>query len=242
MKKLIIVVSILVFVGLVVLFVAGYFLGNVPVVSKLLGSNKPVDLGVTISTDNAYRGLKELNIPTHAGDLQAVVQNPSSFKTIKASLTQEEVSSLLALGDIPDFPLKLTQVRFNPDGSMESSGVLDIDLLKTFLEKNGLTASQIETVNNYLKLKGKVNYYAKGRFSITNNRVSLDLEQIKAGNINIPNKVFQDNTATVENFVSNSLTANNIYVRNMSLSGGRLQLDVDRPISNLNPWLKFVGN
>ena len=60
MKKLIVIVSVLVVICLVVLFAAGYFLGNIPVISGLLGTNKAVDLGAEISLEQSYAGLEAL--------------------------------------------------------------------------------------------------------------------------------------------------------------------------------------
>jgi len=241
MKKLIIVVCILVFLGLVGLFIAGYFLGNVPVVSKLLGANKSVQLGVKISTDSAYQGLKDLKMPTTAQELTAISKNQQTYKTVKTTLTQEEVSSLLALGNIPDFPLKLTQVKFNPDGTIESSGVMDIAELKIFLKKNGIANDVIEQINNYVKVDGKVNYYAKGTCKIDNNKVTMNLSSVQIGKISLPDSLI-GSSGQVGNYISNSLVKEGYNVRKMAVSNGKLELDADRPLNSLEPWLKFVHN
>jgi hypothetical protein len=41
MKKLLIIIGVILAVVIVLYFVAGYFLGNLPVASNLLGTNKP---------------------------------------------------------------------------------------------------------------------------------------------------------------------------------------------------------
>lgn len=240
MKKFIVVISILVFLGLVALFAAGYFLGNVPVVSKLLGANKRVDLGVKIGIDSANQGIKDLKMPTTSKELEAIAKNPQSFKTIKTSLTQEEVSSLLALGNIPNFPLKLTQVKFNPDGSAESSGVLNTAELVTFLKNNGVSSDVIDKVDDYVKVKGWVNYYAKGTFKIENNKTTLNMSSVKIGNIAVPNDLVSNNSAAVGDFVSSALVRNGFNVRKTAVNGGKLEIDADRPLASLKPWLKFV--
>ncbi len=240
MKKLIIVLSILVVLGLVALFAAGYFLGNVPVVSKLMGTNKAVDLGVKITIDSANQGLKDMRMPTTSQELEALAKNPQSFRTIKTSLTQEEVSSLLALGEIPNFPLKLTQVKFNPDGTAESSGVLNTGELKTFLRNNGVSSDVIDKVDDYVKVEGWVNYYAKGTFRIDNNKVALNMSSVQIGKISVPGDLVSNNSAAVGDYVSKSLVRNGFNVRKMAVSGGKLEMDADRPLAAMKPWLKFV--
>ncbi len=239
MKKLIIVVCILVFLGLVGLFIAGYFLGNIPVVSKMLGTNKAVQLGVKLSSDGAYQGLKDLKMPVTAQELDAIAKNPQSYKSVKTTLTQEEVSSLLALGNIPDFPLKLTQVKFNPDGTIESSGVLDTVELKVFLKKNGVANDVIDQIGNYVKVEAKVNYYAKGTCKIENNRVTMDISSAQIGKIPIPDSLVS-RSGEMGNYISNSLVKEGYNVRKMAVAGGKLELDADRPLNSLEPWLKFV--
>ena len=49
-------------------FVAGYFLGNLPIASDLLGTNKQRDLGIEISVASANTGLIALNKPTTNDD------------------------------------------------------------------------------------------------------------------------------------------------------------------------------
>jgi hypothetical protein len=241
MKKLMTGIIVLVIIGLAVLFAAGYFLGNVPIISGLLGTNKSVELGVTISADVAQTGLKNMKMPTSIQDLQAIAANPQSAKTVKATLSQEEVSSLLALGDIPDFPLKLTQVRFNPDGTAESSGVLDTAVLKTFLKNNGIGKDVIDQINSYMKVDGKVNYYTKGTCKIENNRVSLDITSLQIGKVEVPGNVISQNSGAVSGFVSQSLVSNGFNVRKLTTGNGKVDIDADRPLSSLQPWLGFAG-
>jgi hypothetical protein len=121
-KKLIIIVSVIVAVLLIGYFVAGYFLGNVPVASKLLGTNKAKDLGVVISINNAYTGLTDIKCPLTPQGVEDVIKNPKTYTTVKTTLTSDEASSLLALGDIPGFPLRMTQVKFGPNGNIQASG------------------------------------------------------------------------------------------------------------------------
>ena len=79
-----------------VYFVAAYFLGNLPVASKMLGTNKPRDLGVELSVDNTYDGLASLKHPVTTEELQAIVENPEIYTKVDAALTDEEASSMIA--------------------------------------------------------------------------------------------------------------------------------------------------
>jgi hypothetical protein len=239
MRRLLTVLFSLALVLLVGLIVVAYFLGNVPVVSQLLGTNKQVDLGVRIGVDHAYEGLKKLKMPTTYDELAALASSPQSFKSVKTVLSQEEASSLVALGDIPGFPLKLTQIRFNADGTVETSGVLDTAEARAFLISNGVSADVVGQIGDYFRLAGRVNYYAKGAIKIDNNRVSLDVSSAKIGNIPVPGDL-GGYTGAIEGEVSRILVRNEFNVRTLTTTGGKVELDVDRPLSSIVPWLDFV--
>ena len=90
MKKVVLIIAI---VLLVLYLIAGYFIVGLPVASKIMGSNNPVDFGVEISVDSAYQGLDALGQPTTVEELQEIVDNPGSLGTVQTTLTEEEASS-----------------------------------------------------------------------------------------------------------------------------------------------------
>jgi len=237
MKKAAIVVAV-VFVGLYL--VAGYFIGGLPVASEIMGSNDPVDLGVEISVDGAYQGLDALGQPTTVEELQEIVDNPDSFGTVQTMLSEEEASSLMALNNAPDFPARLTQIKFNDDGTMESSGMIWLDKFPAFLARNGVSSEGVEKVMGYIGFMDSTTYYMKGTFSINNNNVDLNMDSVKVGRISIPTGVMNDNKGSVENTLSNILTNNGYNIRNMSISDGKVNIDMDQPLGSIVPWLHFI--
>jgi hypothetical protein len=222
-------------------FVAGYFLGNLPVASKLLGTNTPRDLGVEISVDNASAGLAALKKPTTTAALDAIMKNPQSYTRVNGSLTNEQASSLVSLGDIPDFPLKFVQIKFGDSGQVEVSGVLDVVKLQSVLDDYGVSGGIVDTVMNIVKNAKWVNVYASGTLSISNNAVTSDLEKLEIGRISVPLGWVEDNTTSILNGVGNSLTSSGYNIRSMTISQGKVNFDMDRPLSSISPWLNFVG-
>lgn len=237
MKKAAIIVAV---VLLVLYLIAGYFIGGLPVASKVMGSNKPVDLGIEISVDGAYQGLDAMGQPTTVEELQEIVDNPDSFGTVQTTLTEEEASSLMALNNAPDFPARLTQIKFNDNGTMESSGIIWLDKFPAFLARNGVSSEGIEKVMGYIGFMDSTTYYIKGTFSISNNNVDLDMDSVKVGRINIPTGVINDNRGSVENTVSNILTNNGYNIRSLYVSDGKVNVDMDQPLGSIVPWLHYV--
>jgi hypothetical protein len=241
MKKVLIITgSVIVALALIILFVAGYFLGNVPVVSALMGTNKPKDLGVKITSANAYSGLKNIKCPTTAQDLDALQKNPKSYTTVKATLTQDEVSSLFALGDIPDFPLRVTQIKFGPNGSYAASGILDTEKLQKYLKDMGVSGEVMDQVMGFVQNSRYFTFYADGNLSISNNRPAGDIKSVKLGNIEVPHDLIQNNKASIQGFATSSLTKNGYNIRKLTISENKADVDMDRPLGSEKNWLKFV--
>jgi hypothetical protein len=239
MKKLVIILSIVVGLAITFFFVAGYFLGNVPVASALLGTNKPRNLGVNISVDNAYTGLKNFKCPSTPQDVAAIVNNPKLYTTVKATLSSEEASSLLSLGGIPDCPFKETQIKFGSDGNAQVSGVLDVTALQIFLKDVGVSGDTLETIMGYAKNAKYLNFYIDANCSIVNNRVTGKINNLQIGRISLPDNVIQNN-GTIGNYVSSAITSNGYNIRTLTISDGKMNIDMDRPLSSSQNWLKLV--
>jgi hypothetical protein len=239
MKKLVIILSVVGGLAVIIFFVAGYFLGNVPLASALLGTNKPRNLGVNISVDNAYAGLKDLKCPTTPQDVAAVVKNTKTYTTVKTTLTNEEASSLLSLGGIPDCPFKQTQIKFGPNGNAQVSGVLDVTALQKFLNDMGVSGDSLDTIMKYAKNAKYLNFYVDADCRIVNNRVTGKINSLQVGRINIPDRVIGNN-GTIANYVSNALTSNGYNIRTLAIVDGKLNIDMDRPLASAQNWLNFV--
>jgi hypothetical protein len=239
MKKLVIILSVVAGLAIIIFFVAGYFLGNVPLASSLLGTNKPRNLGVNISVDNAYRGIKDFKCPSTPQDVADIIKNPKSYTTIKTTLTSEEASSLLSLGGIPDCPFKETQIKFGPDGNAQVSGVLDVTALQKFLRNMGVSGDNLDIIMGYVKNAKYLNFYIDANCSVVNNRVTGKINTLQVGRINLPDSVIQ-NKGSIANYVSDTLTSNGYNIRNLTISDGKVNIDMDRPLSSVQNWLKFV--
>jgi len=239
-KKLIIALSIIIGVLLILFFVAGYFLGNVPIASKLLGTDKAKNLGVVISMDNAYSGLKDISSPLTPQGVKDIINNPALYTTLKTTLTSDEASSLLAIGDVPNFPLRMAQIKFGPNGSFQTSGVINTEELQKALKQSGVSSGTIDKVMGYVKTVKYINFYAEGSLSITNNKITGNISNAKIGNIGVPDDLLSKIDAGVASSVMNKLSQVGYSIRSLTISEGKVDVDMDRPLADLNNWLKFV--
>jgi len=168
------------------------------------------------------------------------VKNPKSYTTVKTSLTSDEASSMLALGDIPGFPLRMTQIKFGANGSAQVSGVINTEDLIQALQQGGASGEIVDKVMGYVKNAKYLNYYADGNLSIKNNQISGHLNSVKIGNINIPGDIITSFEPGIIGAVSSGLVKQGYNIRNLTISEGKVDLDIDRPLGSVENWLKFV--
>lgn len=57
-----------------------------PVASALLGTNKPRDLGIELSTESALAGLQSLNMPFSVDELENIYNNPDLYTRVNTSI------------------------------------------------------------------------------------------------------------------------------------------------------------
>ena len=219
------------------------FLGLVPGLSRVLGTNQPRDLGVELSVEQAYAGAERILIPTSSSDLEAILADPESAKRFDAKLTGDETSSLLLLGQdgIPDWPLRVVQIRFNPDGTAEASGLLRTPLAEAFLTRQlGVPAEDVAAASSAVAVVGEVPFYIAGDASVVDNHVSLTVSELELGRVTVPGSWYQGNEHVATGYIDSALARNGFHVESLEIADGTVTLNGTRPLAGLGPWLKMV--
>jgi hypothetical protein len=155
-------------VGLIVLVLLGVFvlayLGFVPVLSDLMGTNKQKELGVTFSEINYAQGLAKVPGATVLNpEYLCITCNYASSGSIPVNtfFTQEEFTAMVNKRNSTVGPLRNAQLKFNADGTVEASGLL------------------VDSAIN-----GPI--YAKGRIDSVNGRsATLKLDSVTVGNVTL---------------------------------------------------------
>jgi len=171
--------------------------GVVPGLSSLMGTASPRDLGVRYTQADYESGLAK--IPGHT------VSNPeymcvtcdyrsSGSVPADAAFTQEEFTAQLDTLNSKKGPIKDWQVRFNDDGSVESSALVKYDMLR-------------------------VPVYVKGRVAdYDTRRVDLDVEDVEVDGIGLSGSRTREATDLANEF------ARDFFVRNPGLSVEQLEV------------------
>jgi hypothetical protein len=75
---------------------------------------------------------------------------------------------------------------------------------------------------------------------MTNNRPSSQIDSLQIGRINIPTDWVKNNSGSIADNVTARLQANGYNIRSLTITEGKVNLDMDRPVSSVGPWLKMV--
>ena len=230
--------------GLLVFGVVGVlgWLGLMPGVSRLIGP-EPRDLGVELSVDEAYSGAEAFNVPDTLSDLERLRDDPEAFTRFDATLSSEQASSLLLLGqdEIPNWPVKFVQLRFNEDGTAEASGILEIGTTQTFLADNlGIPADAIEEAVRWVRFVDSTSFYVKGTCGVRDNSVDLSLSEVQIGRFTVPEGWYQGRESAGTRYVDAALAHEGFDVQNVTVAGGAVQAQGTRPLESLIPWLDIA--
>jgi hypothetical protein len=219
----------------VAVLVLGYF-GFVPGVSNLFGSNQPRDLGVTYSMAD-YNSAHAKNGTNHT----IISGNPSPQDSIQFSgqhpvnttYTQSEFNALINYRQWAYYPLKECQLKINPDGSLEFSGVVDVSRVKGYMQALNVSESDLKTVTDYLKyIPGDAAVYASGKFEIIDGRiVNSDITEFKVGKLDITGQL-QNNLPSLVDAVYSQMDAYpGFSVKTLTFHNGEVQFQGTLPDS-----------
>lgn len=197
-------------IGIIVVavLVLGYF-GFVPGVSDLMGTNQPRNLGVTYGETNYASGIAK--VPG------AVVNNPeflcvgcsytsSGSVPVNESFTQEEFTAMFNKRNETKGPIKDAQFKFNADGTMEASAMID-----------------------HPQIKGPI--YVKGSIEdFSSKDVDFDLDYVEFGRVGVPEDQMPQAEQIVEDAISQTFNNNpGLSITNIEIKDGQIIFDGTLP-------------
>jgi hypothetical protein len=238
MKFLIKLILVLVFIIIIVPALILGYLGFIPTISSVFGSDKPRDLGVTYTEadrKNAYdkNGVEVVAItPVSSAPKDSL--NFEGKKEVNFSITGGEISALVNTEKWKYKPINNVQVKINPDGTGEASGVLNIGRVLPFISLTHSTAEVESAIQKY-HIGFNPPYYVKGRVEVVNNKVTLTPEKIEIGRITVPQNLISKNLDTLTSFIEDQIKfVPNLYVRSLKLENGVAKIDATYPEKQLS--------
>lgn len=170
------------FILAAIVLLLGY-LGFIPGLSNLFGSNTPRDLQAAYTPADLASGQAKLDQEILAGESAPSLRTIQNGGTsdVNTRLTNKEFAAHLEA----IHPVKDLQVVFHDDGSFETSGRIDKGRITKFIQLLGYTnvseVDVLKTVNKYLP--GSPSFYLKGKGAIADGVPTMTLDEAKIGRI-----------------------------------------------------------
>jgi hypothetical protein len=229
-RRLLIIIGVI-FLALLLFY--GY-LGFLPGVSDIMGSNKPRDLGVKYTAADLTSINNKLAItyktlsPTAEGAASLL---ETGSKHVELKVTQEELTALINDHAVKwkYYPIDTVQVKINQDGVVEMSGVLKIDRWRGYADSIKLTENIRSEVRPYVALAiGNPAVYLKGTLSISG-FTQMNIREVQIGNFPYLSSLVQGNEGLVESFTDYAAKFYNLKITSATFSGGQLSAIAEIP-------------
>jgi len=206
----------------VILALAGGYLGVVPGLSSIFGADKAKDLGVINSDESFYLANEKMGV-SRIGDAGTTSKKIlfEDAKPVDKGLSGQEISSLIAKGEWKYNPISEGfQLRINEDNTVEASGILNRTRLNGYLAVNNLS-DVLKYTSKFNFLPEKVAFYVKGKANIVNNKVNLNLTSAQAGRIPLPTD--SGSMKAVENFLEKRIpTVSGLNIDSLDFNNGKM--------------------
>jgi len=231
---------ILLVIIIVIVLILGY-LGFIPGLSTIFGSDKPRDLGIKyVKADYvsaAQKNKVSINVIDSASSPEASLKWTGANQ-VNSSWTSEEVTATINANsaDWAYFPMKDVQFKVNNDGSVEASGILSFDKLKGYAEATKVSQYNIDSVSKILdefKIpREPVPFYIKGNLEIKNNNVDVEVPKLEIGRLPIPQSLYEPAKSSFESFAKEQLDGGgygSFYIKSLNFDNGKLNFDGTLP-------------
>lgn len=208
MKKILVIFTIIILIPIIVL---GY-LGVMPGISSAFGTNKPKNLGVNYSQQDLDSGNQKTQV-----EIASLPQSNSISESliyqgqhqVEMTLSSQEITAMANNSKWKYNPLSQVQVKINNDGSAEASGYIDFQTAKSYALSFGVSATDIEKALEKFPIpQTKFAFYVKGKGSVNNDQIKLDIDQLKLANIPVPSNIVNQYLAPALNFVESKYLSN----------------------------------
>lgn len=235
MKKLILLILVIILLLILSATLVLGYLGFIPVVSSVFGSDKPRNLGIVATQEGYDQYLNKAN--AEIVPLDSMIEGKSIIysgsQPVTAAFSQEEVTSRLNFSTWKYMPIDQVQIKFSQDGTVEVAGRVRMDRLDGFIKQIGGSQYSKADVDKGLDWLGVVManppIYGKGTGSVTNNQVTAHIDYLEVGRLPVPlDKIDADGTfVSVANHIIDNVPG--LDVQQADFVGGKLNFTGSAP-------------
>ena len=162
--------------------------GFVPVVSDILGTNAPRDLGVKVTQADYDSALAAtgFKLDSSAGYGPDTHITYSGQKAVSVGLTDAQLSALIDFDHATQYPVRNAQVKIHADGTLEAAAYIKVDSYKGY------------SVNNAVYVKGSFDVLPGGQ-------IKLHPAEVQVGRAPVP--LVESGVAAAEQEVNSKIAS-----------------------------------
>lgn len=222
-KYSIIILGILIVAGALVF---GY-LGLLPGVAAIFGSDKPRDLGVTyaekdFTSANEKSGVTLQSLPSSKTGEKSIEYTGSH--PLAATFTQEEITAAINGQEWIYYPVKDAQMKFNDDGTIELSAILLKDRLGAYAKATG--GNSVDTSSATKFIAGNPPIYIKGKAEVVNDRFTIfDIQKAEVGRLDVTTYATKYRTDVVSFIEDRVAFVPGLEVKSAKIVDGKFSFD-----------------
>lgn len=202
---------------------------------SILGGMKVADLGVVWSAEDALNFQEKIGTSATTMTVEecsktgaTCVPGTTSYsgtQTIDTTMTNAEGTALINewIKLSPNAPFTSAQMRVNNDGTVDFSGLVDMNRVKNYARVSGVPQETIDLVSKYVGVLGtSFPINASGRLTIKNNQVDANFNSVKVGFIQVPADILTSNKSTVDSFVEDRFkVVKGMSIEELSFENGK---------------------
>jgi len=168
------------------------FMGFIPGLSTILGTDKPRDLGIKYSKEDltsirAKSHIEYKSLPNT--EISSQSRQFSGKRDVSAEFTSAEITTTMNNQPWKYWPYKDVQMKFNADGSGEVSGVLIKSKVSNYAAVIGAPKEAIDFAMKYLPADPV--FYIKIKASLADNKIAIfEPQNFEIGRMPMPLSMF----------------------------------------------------
>lgn len=211
------------------------YLGFIPGLSSLFGSDKPRDLGVKFTTEDYQKTIEKtgLQVLTETKTSEAMAPKDTMVLAgsheVKTSFSGVDLTALITShqDNWIYYPVSDVQVQIDNDGVTQISGMLKVDRLAGYAEATGANSGAIEAVKSKFNLlPSSIPFYISAKASATNGIASVNFSEVELGRMDVPKSLIDDHQADISNFFTQQINAfPGFACKSVIFTNGNLEFD-----------------
>ncbi len=220
------------FVGLIAILLVGIcgYLGFIPGIATVLGADKPRDLGISVTKEDSIQaqnktGVALVALPADTPLTQSIILTGKKVQTYV--MDSKELTALANNRPWKYYPLEQVQIRINDDGTVETSGVLNVDSMMKYVQAIGYSTSDVEKALESYKLPlKKLPFYVKTSGEVKHGKVTGSILAAEVGRIPLPSSIISESTPKVITLIEEGISKSpGFTVNSLKFENGTLLFD-----------------